>query len=71
MQFTRIVGKFGLYLALGFAGFVVGCGSQEGSTAISKEEGKTIKEQRKQDRQQIIEERKGANAGNPRRGRDR
>ncbi len=71
MQYARFIGTFGLFLALGFAGFAVGCGSQEGSTAVSKEDGAAIKEQRKQDRQQLLEERKAVKAGSPKRGRDR
>ena len=68
MQFARFVGTLGLVFALGL---VVGCGSDLGSAAVSKEEGKTIKEQRKQDRQQLLEERKAVKAGSPKRGRDR
>jgi hypothetical protein len=68
MQFARFVGTLGLVFALGL---VVGCGSDLGSTAVSKEDGKTIKEQRKQNFQQLKEDRKGAGGGKPKRGRDR
>jgi hypothetical protein len=55
MQFARFVGLLGLVFALGL---VVGCGSNLGSTTVSKEEGKTIKEQRKQDHQRLKEVKK-------------
>jgi hypothetical protein len=71
MQFARFVGTFGFVLALVVAGFAVGCGSEQGSTGVTKEDGKTIKEQRKQNFQQLKEDRKGAGGGKPKRGRDR
>jgi hypothetical protein len=55
MQFARFVGTLGLVFALGL---VVGCGSDLGSAAVSKEDGKTIKEQRKQDHQRSKEVKK-------------
>jgi hypothetical protein len=55
MQFARFVGTLGLVFVLGL---VVGCGSDLGSAAVSKEEGKTIKEQRKQDHQRSKEVKK-------------
>jgi hypothetical protein len=73
MQFARFVGTFGLFLALGFAGFAVGCGSQPASTPVTKEEGSSIKAQRKQDFLDAKELRKEAGGGgaNRKRGRDR
>jgi hypothetical protein len=58
MQFARLVGTLGLLLALGLVGFTVGCGSQQGSTPVSKEDGKIIKEQRKQDHQRSLQGKK-------------
>jgi hypothetical protein len=55
MQIARFVGTLGLFFALVLAGFAVGCGSEQGSTPVSKEEGKIIKEQRKQDHQRSKE----------------
>jgi hypothetical protein len=55
MQVARFVGKLGLLFSLVLAGFAVGCGSEQGSTPVSKEEGKIIKEQRKQDHQRSKE----------------
>jgi hypothetical protein len=55
MRVARFVGKLGLYFALVLAGFAVGCGSEQGSTPVSKEDGKIIKEQRKQDHQRSKE----------------
>lgn len=70
MQFARFVETFGLVLALGFA---VGCGSQQTSTPVTKEEGSSIKAQRKQDFLDAKEIRKEAGGGgaNLKRGRDR
>jgi hypothetical protein len=68
MRFVAIVG---LFLALGLAGFAVGCGSQEHSAAASGEGGTTVKEQMKQEHLDLRAERKGARAGNTKKGRDR
>jgi hypothetical protein len=55
MQVARFVGKLGLLFSLVLAGFAVGCGSEQRSTPVSNEEGKIIKEQRKQDHQRSKE----------------
>jgi hypothetical protein len=59
----------GLFFALGLAGMAVGCGSQEGSTAASKVDGKTIKESRKQEFQDLKNSRNGGGASNPTRAK--
>jgi hypothetical protein len=67
----RFVAMMGLILAIGLAGFAVGCGSQERSAAPLSEGGTTVKEQMKQEHLDLRAERKAARAGNTQKGRDR
>ncbi len=65
MQFARFVWTVGLLLVVGFAAFMVGCGSgtQQGSSTEGKATGKAFAEERKeaqQERKQAILERKQA-----------
>jgi hypothetical protein len=73
MQFARFFAAFGLFLAIGIAALAVGCGgdSQQGTTANVDAEGKTVKEQMKQEHLDLQAERKGARAANPKKGRNR
>jgi hypothetical protein len=71
MQLARFVGTFGLALALVVAGFAVGCGSDQGSAGVSKEVGKTIREQRKEGHQRLLGGDNEANTGKPGRGKNR
>ena len=69
MQFARFVGTFGL--VLGLAGLAIGCGSQQGSKTVLNEEGKTFKEQLKQEHLDLQAERKGAAAAKAKRVKNR
>jgi hypothetical protein len=71
MQFARFVGMLGLLFVLGLAGFAIGCGSEQGSTGVSKYDGKIVKGQRKKDHQQLLERDKGASTGSPTQGKNR
>jgi hypothetical protein len=67
----RFDAMLGLILALGLAGFAIGCGSQEHTAAPLGAGGTTVKEQMKQEHIDLRAERKAARAGNTKKGRDR
>jgi hypothetical protein len=73
MQFARFLATLGLLLVLGLAGLAAGCGgdSQQGTTAKVDTDGKTVKEQMKQEHLDLQAERKGTGAGSPKKGRNR
>ena len=73
MQFARFVETVGLYLGLTLTGLAAGCGgdSQQGTTPKVDAEGKTVKEQMKQEHLDLQAERRGTGAGSPKKGRRR
>jgi len=72
MQLARFVRTLGLLLVLSLVAFVVGCGAQQGPTAVTKEAAKITREETKSIHQQLKEDRaaSGKNA-NRKPARDR
>jgi hypothetical protein len=73
MQFARFVGTLRLLLALSLVGLAAGCGgeSPQGTTPKLDAEGKTVKEQMKQEHLDLQAERKGAGVASPKTSRKR